>query len=378
MKLLLYGGVLTLLYIIFSPFLLLLSLKKKYHLSIPARFFLWRNPPLRHYDVWFHACSLGETKSLDVLTSHLNSEYFCITTTTATGFKEGLKQTPHTRFLPFEIFLPFWVPQVRLCVVTESELWPLMLWSAKRKGAKTILINGRISDRSVKKYNRFAFFYRFVFSLIDTVYAQSHKDAERLRYLGAKNIKIAGNMKAYATIKPTQTFIKPNKYLIIAGSTHQGEEELILKSYYPNIMTQLIIVPRHPERFNEVEHLIRSYGFSYAKFSQDGLDETKEVILVDKMGELINLYAIADIVILGGSFVPVGGHNPIEVAHFGAKLISGYHIFNQHTLYESVEGVVFSHSDELATFLEQKESLPSTQRIIPQGWHEILNEVILH
>lgn len=374
MPLFVYGVFATLAYLLFLPFLFFLSFKQKYRYSIPARFFLKNNPQLKEIDIWFHACSLGETKSLEPLLTALSSS-FTITTTTQTGFKEAYHKTPHARYLPFDILLPFWAPKARLLIVTESELWPLLFWSAKRKGAKTLLINARISDHSWPKYRRFSFFYRLVFKFVDIVYAQSKKDAERLLFLGANTVKIGGNIKAYATITPTKTYSK-NKQgrIIVAASTHKGEEELIANAFnhIKSPDDTLIVVPRHPERFESVYTLLCKMELSPIRFSEQGLVLDK-CLLVDTMGELINLYALADIVILGGSFVPVGGHNPIEPATFGVKLICGPHIFNQQTLFESVRGTYFCQADELTDILRIIDSLLPSSLTPPQGWNELLN-----
>ena len=204
---------------------------------------------------------------------------------------------------------------------------------------------------------KFRWFYSHLFKYIDTIFAQSETDKKRLLDLGAKNVIVAGNIKSAVEYKITKKYQKPKEKLIVAGSTHLEEEEIILEAFknskFKTQNSKLIIVPRHPERFEEVYKIIQNFAkkhnFSYGKID-DGFKN--DIILVDKIGELINLYAIADIVILGGSFVDnVGGHNPLEVAYFKKPLISGKYIFNQHTLFEMVENSYIVDKSELSNIL---------------------------
>ena len=171
-----------------------------------------------------------------------------------------------------------------------------------------------------RSYKRFSFFCRVIFSYIDVIFAQSEVDRERLVLLGAKDVQVAGNIKTAQEVKVSKEFEKPKKRLIVYASTHKGEEALLLSNHNFKKDEMVVVVPRHPERFGEVDNFLQSVAkeknLDYRKFSNGGFCEC-EMLLVDTMGELINIYAISDIVILGGSFVPlVGGHNPIEPATF--------------------------------------------------------------
>ena len=322
------------LYLISIPFLIFLSFKKKYRHSIPARFFLIKNPPFDKKLHHFHSCSLGETKALKPIIEKF--EEVNLTVITNTGYEEAKKyKNANVRFLPFEIFIPFWLKPCKSLVVVEAELWLMLFYIAKKRCKKTILINARISDKSYPKYMKFKWFYSHLFKYIDTIFAQSETDKKRLLNLGAKNVIVAGNIKSAVEYKVTKKYQKPKEKLIIAGSTHSGEEQIILDAFKNSSLkthqSKLIIVPRHPERFEEVAKIIEIFAkknnFSYGKI-EEGFKN--DIILVDKMGELINLYSIADIVILGGSFVDnVGGHNPLEVAYFKKPLISGKYIFHR-------------------------------------------------
>lgn len=231
--------------------LLYLSTKPKYRRSIPARFF----PFVRVFiprssgfckdfcpHIWLHACSFGEIKSLEPIIQALATptRNILLTTTTQTGFdlaqsSYASKPTIRVEFLPFEIFLPFYarrLKQLQALVVTEAELWLELFHTAKALGAQTLLINARISTRSYPKYRRFRAFYRVLFSYIDRVFAQTQADSTRLAELGARNIHIFGNLKLLSPITTSKTYPKPkNRLVIVAASTHRGEEELVLQAF---------------------------------------------------------------------------------------------------------------------------------------------------
>jgi len=360
----LFAGLYTLLawglYLLFLPLILLLSFKKKYRHSIPARFFLRNNPPLPEGRVWFHACSFGETRALKPIIEAIGREKTALTTTTQTGFSEAKKLAEAVRYLPFEPLLWFWVRPQKALVVMEAELWFLLFYLAKRRGAKTMLINARISDRSWKSYRRFAWFYTRIFDQIDEVYAQSETDKARLELLGASNVTVTGNIKLAEPAKVTKKYPKPSGIVVTAASTHEGEEEGILRAFlewragHPD--AKLLLVPRHPERFDKVYDIARKSaqdaGLDVGRWSESrSLDA--DIVVIDVMGELINFYAVSDIVILGGAFAPVGGHNPAELLPFGCRLISGRNIFNQKAIFSALEGALLCDLEALAPTLEK-------------------------
>ena len=358
----LYTFVVSLFYILSLPALFALSLKQKYRYSIPARFFLYKNPPFQKSSIHFHACSPGETKALAPLIEEF--EEVNISVITQTGFDEAKKyHNANVRYLPFEPLLWWWIRAQKALVVMEAELWYLLFFLSKKRGAKTFLINARISDRSYPSYKRFAWFYRHIFENIDYVFAQTAQDKKRLESLGAKNVEVVGNIKLLNKPKVTKHYTK-KRPIIVAASTHDPEEEIIATDW---VMSQkdkstLVVVPRHPERFDEVDellsHIAKREDLRYHRLSQHkSLDA--DIVLIDVMGELINLYAVADLVILGGSFVPVGGHNPIEPAFFGVPIISGEHIFNQKESYAAVKGIEIVDASKLQEILQKNSWQPT-------------------
>lgn len=343
-----------------------LRFKPKYRDSIPARFFLKNNVPFSQNGIWFHACSFGEVRSLTPFIDQIEPENVRISVITQTGFREASKhRRAEVRYLPFEIFLPFWIRKQKVLVVMEAELWPLLFIVAKAKGIKTVLLNARISDNSYASYQRFSWLYRWIFSHIDLVFAQSAEDEQRLKSLGAKTVHVSGNIKAFSAYEVSYVYPKAmDKRVIVMASTHDQEEALILSRLTLHSNDQLIVVPRHPERFAKVDQLLRDYaldtGKTYTRLSQDSRLDS-DIILCDKMGELINLYAIADIVILGGSFIDgIGGHNPLEPAFFETKIISGEFIFNQKVLFEAVENIIVSNVEDLKTVFDSIETYPKS------------------
>lgn len=356
--------------------LAILAFKKKYRASIPARFFLFKNPKFDASRVHFHACSFGEVRSIAPLVNRFK-DAAAVSVVTKTGFDEAKKITQNTRFLPFEIFLPFWLKPAKITVIFEAELWLGLVFWAKFKSSRIILINARISDRSYKSYLKFGFFYRYLFKFIDKIYAQSDLDKERLERLGAKNIVVSGNIKSAFLPSPSKIYAKPKKRVIVLASTHAGEEELILRDLNLSANDKLILVPRHPERFGEASEVLVKFavknGLSFAKFSE-AKNFDAQCVLVDAMGELVNIYKFSDVVVLGGSFVPnVGGHNPIEAAQFENAVISGEFIFNQKALYSAVDGIKFAKADEISSLLKQ--NLPKAKIVAKGDASEILKDI---
>ncbi|MDD2699046.1 MAG: lipid IV(A) 3-deoxy-D-manno-octulosonic acid transferase [Arcobacteraceae bacterium] len=351
------------LYLLAIPYLLLKSRTPKYREAIPAKFFLKNNPPFDEDKIWFHSCSMGETRALKPILEQFIKDEINLSVITNTGFEEAQKLVNNVRYLPFEIFLPFWIKKQKILLVMEAELWYMLFLVASQKGTKTVLINARINDKSYQTYKKYSFLYKHIFKHIDKIFAQSQIDKERLENLGGKNIEVIGNIKLASLPKVTKQYMKPNGILITAGSTHKSEEELILNSWNRK-QGQLIIVPRHPERFDEVWELIvkrfEKSNLSFHRLSQKD-DLFGDIVLVDKMGELNNIYAVSDVVILGGGFIKTaGGHNPIEPAFFGCKLISGKVIFNQKSLFECVENYYLCDNSELKDYLDKIDVLEKT------------------
>jgi len=362
-----YFIVVAIFYIVATPFLLILSFKSKYKQSIPSRFFLINNPSFKSDGLHFHTCSLGESKAIKPIVDKFDKDILRFSTITQTGYETIKQYSKQSRYLPFEIFLPFWLKRQKVLVVFEAELWYMLFATAKKNGAKTFLINARINEKSYNKYLRFKWLYNKIFEKIDFVYAQSEDDAKRLKSLGAKNIKISGNLKLASIPKATKELPKNFDLIITAGSTHKGEEEIILDAFIELKKTknaQLIIAPRHPERFDDVSKYIKSrakeLNLSFSRFSQNQTLKS-DIIILDILGQLVNAYKISDVVIIGGAFEKIGGHNVLEAAQFQPKIISGKYYFNQIELFKYVDNLTIIDSTKLKTTLLEYEKLPKSK-----------------
>jgi 3-deoxy-D-manno-octulosonic-acid transferase len=343
---------------ILSPLLILSAIfRKKHRKSIPARFFLWKNLKMNlDNKIWFHGASLGEVNALKPFLKEISkSSEILLTTTTDTGFNSGSKDF-ETRFLPFEFLLYFWKGKPKSIFVVEAELWFLLFAIFKKRGSKTALLSGRISENSFPKYYKFRFLYKKIFSKIDTVYAQTEIDKERFLKLGAKKVEVLGNIKLLKSESKRDLEIPKDRRVLAGASTHGGDEELILNSY--NKTDRLILVPRHRERFEIVWKRIKSFGerenLSFSRFSENENFES-DITLVDEVGFLVDIYKKSDIVVLGGAFSDgIGGHNPVEPASFQNIIISGKFAFNQKRLFKDISNIYISEKEELKKFLSSK------------------------
>ncbi|MCF6244755.1 MAG: lipid IV(A) 3-deoxy-D-manno-octulosonic acid transferase [Sulfurovum sp.] len=354
-------------YIFSIPFLFILSFKKKYKDAIPARFFLKNNTSLSPDGIWFHVCSYGEAKAIKPLVDSLPPALLRMSTTTYTGVEVLSGYTQERRYLPFEPLLFTWMKPQKVLVVMEAEFWYLLFILAKRRGAKTLLVNARISEISYPKYLRMKWLYKQIFHHIDEVYAQTALDKTRLESLGAKDVRVTGNIKLSQIEGISEKLVKPLGFLVCAASTHEGEEKIILEAFSQlkkeNIDAKLIVVPRHPERFDSVARMIEGFSnkenITWHRYTeQRHFDD--DIVLVDVLGELVNIYAISELVILGGAFTPIGGHNAAEAAQFGCKIISGPYYFNQKDIFEAVEGIEIVESLDLSKKLLEYVHLKTT------------------
>jgi len=361
-----YTAVAAFFYVVAFPLLILFSFKKKYHDSIPARFFGIKNPSFQPHDIWFHVCSLGEAKAIAPILEQLRGKKIAISVITHTGYEAASKYAAQVRYLPYEIWLWFWIERPKTVVILEAEFWYLLFRLARTRGARVIALNARISDRSFPKYYRMRWFYRILLSQCDRIFCQSSEDMARFIALGARNVEVVGNIKLAQKIEATKLYPKPEGTLIVAASTHEGEEEGILRGFIAyrdhNPSAKLLVVPRHPERFVKVGELISKTApaMSFSRWSESQMMDT-DITLIDAMGELNNLYAISDIAIVGGAFAPIGGHNPLEPAHFGCKIISGEQIFLQRELFKYVSHVQFVSLEGVLEGLKHAEELPPSQ-----------------
>ncbi len=303
--------------------------------------------------IWIHAVSVGEVNASIPLIKKLRAKYpwfpVVLSTITDTGRRVAVDKVPEGTeviYLPFDItfILKRCLKRVRpkIFIAIETELWPNIFRVMAENRVPVIILNGRISEKSAKRYRRISFFMKKVFSYVKIFGMQSLLDADRLESIGADRGKIiiTGNFK-YDMDMPggTPSWAEDIKGpVIVAGSTHRGEEEIILSACMENLDRfpglKLILAPRHPERFKEVEDMLRTKGISYVKRSEfaNGNKQTwtseNLVVLLDSVGELSSVYGIADIAVIGKSFAGFGGQNPLEPAYWGKPIVCGPHMEN--------------------------------------------------
>ncbi|NVL89759.1 MAG: 3-deoxy-D-manno-octulosonic acid transferase, partial [Desulfobacterales bacterium] len=314
----------------------------------------FRVPRFRKRPIWIHTLSVGEVLSAITLIKAIKEQYpdraLVCSVSTRSGYQVATKSLSKKADLIF--FFPYdflWVVRrfIRrinsvLFLLVETDLWPNFLHEMKRRQVPTILVNGRLSPRSFSGYKLLSFFMRPVFSGMSVVCAQSKLDAQRFEAVGtpAEKIKITGNIKfdqkidllsdeEIDTVRKSMK-IKPGSKIFLAGSTHEGEESILvdvfsrLKKSFNELV--LVIVPRDPKRAKAVYRLFVSSGHTVALMTDlKKISSTAsfDVIVVDAMGTLRRLYALADIAFVGGSLVKRGGQNPLEPAAFARPVIFG-------------------------------------------------------
>lgn len=339
--------------------------------------------------IWIHAVSLGETKAAAALAKILKAEFrnpiLIFSTVTETGYVEACRTIP----ADYHVYLPYdfgWIikPIIKrtkpdLVILCESEFWYNFLRSSKKAGAVVALVNGKISERSLERFSKIPIFSKALFSCIDLYCVQSHLYRQRFESLGVppEKIAITGNMKFdgdYSRLPATQLEawrhelgINQSDPVLVVGSSHHPEEMQLLKvfsSIWPKIpRLKVILVPRHPERFNEVAGILQKSNIKFRRLSQKGRGGNKDVpvILIDAMGLLRKCYQLADVALVAGSYLQrVGGHNILEPSWYGVPVLFGPCMSSQPDLVELVK--------------EYNAGLQVTMEELPQTILELFND----
>lgn len=329
--------------------------------------------------IWFHAASVGESLSVLALITRMGvalpHAHFLITSGTATSAALIAQRMPPRcthQFAPLDApgplrrFLRHWRPDA--AVFVESELWPQMLRRTRNTGATMALVNARLSAKSLAAWEKRPRLAAYLLEVFDLILTQNDAMAEAMVRIHAPPTRVARgqNLKSFAGPLPRDEDVifdaraaLGHRPVWVAASTHAGEEAMMLAAHtrlrqtHPEAM--LILVPRHPERGDEVAAMIAQTGLPYTRRSA-GEQPTGAVYLADTLGELGNWYALSDIVFLGGSMLPIGGHNPFEVAQAAATVLSGNHVFNFAETFAEMEAAgaarLVSGADDLADRLD--------------------------
>ena len=346
---------------------------------VPSRL---RLPAEQESTIWIHAVSVGEVLAvaglLEKLQRRLPQHKIFISTTTDTGQLLARKRFGDDRVFYFPMDFAFAIrPYLRalhprLVVIAETEFWPNFIRLTRASRARIAIVNARISDRSWPNYRRFRGLLRRVLVNVDLFLAQTQEDAMRLEDIGAAadRVRVTGNLKFDIPLPNAPAIVEDLRKsmtasgagpVLVCGSTVDGEESLLLKAF-ENVLVHhprsvMILAPRHPERFPAVAELLEQMSIGFCRRSSWNGDALQgKILLLDTIGELAAMYAIADIAFVGGSLVPRGGHNIIEPAQHGVAIVVGNHTENFRdivSLFQSRDAVRIVGSAELPlVFLE--------------------------
>jgi 3-deoxy-D-manno-octulosonic-acid transferase len=333
--------------------------------------------------IWLHAASVGEAKVLSVIVDHLkkiNPDHsMIVSVVTESGKQEAeriLKEVEFVFHAPIDLkrFVKRAMASLNPCalILVETELWPNLIKEAKKRKCPVVLINGRISGKSLSKYLLLKGLFAEVLSYVDLFCMQSEEHAQRIRKLGAEpdKVKVLGNLKfdrmvtqipgIDKSVLKKRLYIPDDLRVIVGGSTRSGEEQILIRVFKRLKAEQedllLLLAPRHLDRMKKVEKMLLSQKLHFVRRSQlDGKVrlQNQRVVLLDTMGELASLYAIADLAFVGGSMVPLGGHNLLEPAACGVGVIFGPHVDHFKTAAELLircgGGIKIKNEEELYT-----------------------------
>jgi len=326
---------------------------RPYHRRWPERFGFFDAPGFSG-SLWIHAVSVGEVNAAEPLIKALRRDYpnapLVITTVTPTGTARV-----HQLFgdSVFHVYLPYDLPfavsrflrqvRPRLALIVETEIWPNLYFACRNRGIPLMIVNARLSERSMRGYKPLRGMVRSALRCVRKIAAQSRTDAARYRLLGAdpQQIVVTGNMKFDMPIPQgvvtdgaaMREHWGPRRPVWMAASTHEGEELTVLEAHLQVLKrlpdALLLLAPRHPERFRMVEQSVRSLGFTVATHSANGVPlPSHQVFVIDAMGQLMPFFSAAEVAFVGGSLVPIGGHNVLEPAALSTPVLVGPHTFN--------------------------------------------------
>lgn len=311
--------------------------------------------------IWVHAVSVGETRAaeplVDALLRHYPRGRIVLTHMTPTGRATGKGLFGKHGARVVQSYLPYDIPALvgrfirhfepRICILMETEVWPNLVAEANRRKVPVVLANARLSERSLRKARKLGKFMRDAAAGIGLVAAQTEDDAARVRQLGATNVAVTGSIKFDVVVPPALVTLGTQlrgqfglgRPVLLCASTREGEEEPILDAFQAALAagtlpadTLLLLVPRHPQRFDAVEAMVRERLLPTQRRSQlaggGRVGADTRVVLGDSMGEMFAYYAACDVAFIGGSLMPLGGQNLIEAAALGKPVLIGQHTFN--------------------------------------------------
>jgi 3-deoxy-D-manno-octulosonic-acid transferase len=332
--------------------------------------------------IWVHAVSVGEVLAANRLVKELSTRLpqyrVLLSTTTRTGQRLARERAGASYAFYFPLDFPWIVKRYLraldpvLVVLVETELWPNLLSACRRAEIPVALVNGRISDRSLPRYLRLRRLWKGILAGISILLAQSEEDVKRLKAIGAPagRVWFSGNLKYdVRSVEPASITsalrekLAPGARVLVCGSTLEGEEEILLNAFHQLLKTipdcVMILAPRHPERFGRVAGLLNNRGEPYVRRSNwikhPAQIKPGTIVLLDSIGELASVYALASVAFVGGSLVPAGGHNPLEPAQFAVPMVMGTYYANFRTVIDTLveaEALKLATTENLLPMLE--------------------------
>ncbi len=368
-----YSFISTILFLIILPFWFIISrFNNKLGYAFLEKLGLNLGKPLDKKSIVFYGVSVGEVLALQNLITKTKEQFpdfnIVITTGTKTGQEMANKKlgeiADYITYFPFDF--PFCIKNFfkkvnpEVIIVAETELWPNIAYCAKKQNIPLYIVNGRMSDRTYGSYKKLSFFFKPILKKYTKILTQSESDNNKLISIGAnpKTTQVMGNLKFDINVNLDNfSPIEKNNddKIIIAGSTHSGEDEIILDAfqeiYKSNSNIKLLIAPRHPERNDAVFNLCLKTGLKVGKRSNEDNFMNNDIILLDTLGELSKMYSICEFAFIGGSFNKTGGHNPLEANIFNKPVISGPSTNNFKDIYAIITrtnaGVIVKNKEEL-------------------------------
>ena len=352
-ELFLYGLLSTIVFIVLLPFYYIVRVfNGKFLYGWREKMGFFNNPELGDKVIMYHGVSVGEVIALENLikkTKEVFPDYkIVVTTGTKTGQEIAVKK--FSEIADFITYFPFDIPycvdsflrkiKPTVVLIAETELWPVFSFFCKNKGIKLYCINGRMSDSTYSLYRLFRHFFKLVLSKYTKILTQSDIDMKKLVSIGAPKDRtyVMKNLKFDVKKADVQFDLGQEGFrVIIAGSTHKGEDEIVLNMFkeklekFPDI--KLLLAPRHTTRLPQIIDLLNSMNLNYGFRSKNDSFKDKDIILLDTMGELSKIYSICEFAFIGGSFNKTGGHNPLEATVYGKPSITGPSIHNFRDIY---------------------------------------------
>lgn len=374
---LIYEIAVTVLFFVALPFIYIVrAAKGKFMYGWREKFGIIKTPEMSDKRIMFHGVSVGEVIALENLIKKTKETFpdYEIIVTTGTKTGQEIAQKKYKDIASFITYFPYDVPvfvrrflravKPSMVFIAETELWPAFSYYCKKKNIPLFIINGRISDATYNSYKMFKFFFAGMLKNYAGVYTQSQIDNDKMISIGAnpettcvmKNLKFDVK-RADCDIQIGQEYGR----VIIAGSTHAGEDEIVLKAFQACKKefgdAKLLIAPRHLQRVGQVQQLVEATGLNFGLRSKGDTFKDKEIIILDTLGELSKTYSICDFAFIGGSFNKTGGHNPLEAVVYDKPAITGPSIHNFRDIYwllsQTSAGKIVQNLDELTDYMKK-------------------------